>query len=190
MRKIFLQMWVVCFLILTLSIAPYVIAGTVNYTYDEAGRLTREDYGDKAIIYTYDSAGNLLECRTRENKAGNDDETCFINNAFGSPMNTNVKVLREFRNRFLLTNTIGSTFAEFYSTYSPYAADFIAKHPYVRAMVRLSLLPSVGVSWSALHFGLAPTVASIFMILILIGAALVVFFRKGQQRIHAEINAP
>ena len=36
-------------------------AQTVNYSYDDAGRLTRVDYGgDQAISYTYDLAGNLL----------------------------------------------------------------------------------------------------------------------------------
>ena len=181
MRKILSRMWVLCFLVLTLFIAPYAAAGTVTYTYDDAGRLTKEDYGDKAIIYTYDSAGNLLERQVRENKAGDEDESCLIKNAYGSPMNTHVKVLREFRNRFLLTTPIGSTFVDFYSTYSPYAADFLAKHPYVRAMVRLSLLPSVGISWCAIHFGLAPTLASVFMILALLGTALLIFLRKIQQ---------
>ena len=36
-------------------------AGTINYTYDDAGRLIRADYGNgKEITYTYDNAGNLL----------------------------------------------------------------------------------------------------------------------------------
>jgi YD repeat-containing protein len=36
-------------------------AETVRYTYDDAGRLVRVDYGSgKSIIYTYDPAGNLL----------------------------------------------------------------------------------------------------------------------------------
>ena len=36
-------------------------AQSVNYTYDEAGRLTRVDYSDgKSISYAYDLAGNLL----------------------------------------------------------------------------------------------------------------------------------
>ena len=36
-------------------------ADTVNYSYDDAGRLTRVSYGSgKAILYTYDKAGNLL----------------------------------------------------------------------------------------------------------------------------------
>src|SRR5947209_2700881 len=36
-------------------------AETINYTYDDAGRLIRVSYGSgKTIHYTYDQAGNLL----------------------------------------------------------------------------------------------------------------------------------
>ena len=49
------------FLSLTPAITP-VFAGTIDYTYDEAGRLTKVDYGDgKTVEYTYDNSGNLLE---------------------------------------------------------------------------------------------------------------------------------
>lgn len=42
-------------------VAP-VIAETVTYTYDDAGRLVKADYGNgTAIEYNYDNAGNLLE---------------------------------------------------------------------------------------------------------------------------------
>src|SRR5260370_12250812 len=38
-----------------------LLADTVKYSYDDAGRLTIVDYGNgKSIAYTYDSAGNLL----------------------------------------------------------------------------------------------------------------------------------
>ena len=34
---------------------------TVNYSYDDAGRLIKADYGNgQSISYTYDKAGNLL----------------------------------------------------------------------------------------------------------------------------------
>jgi len=37
-------------------------AGTVNYTYDDAGRLIQVEYENgKVITYTYDKAGNLLQ---------------------------------------------------------------------------------------------------------------------------------
>jgi YD repeat-containing protein len=42
-------------------LAAAALAGTVNYTYDDAGRLAKVDYGDgRAISYTYDNSGNLL----------------------------------------------------------------------------------------------------------------------------------
>ena len=38
------------------------LARTVTYTYDAAGRLVQEDYGDgKVVTYTYDATGNLVQ---------------------------------------------------------------------------------------------------------------------------------
>ena len=62
-------------------------------------------------------------------------------------------VLREFRDRFLLINEIGKDFVRLYNTYSPSIADCIARHDSLRAMVRMSLLPVVGMSWVALKIG-------------------------------------
>ena len=47
-------------LILTILLAGLAIAGSVQYTYDAAGRLILADYGNgKTIAYTYDASGNL-----------------------------------------------------------------------------------------------------------------------------------
>ena len=51
-------------MILSLFVSGFVFAGTITYTYDNAGRLTGADYGGgKTIAFTYDNNGNLL---TRE----------------------------------------------------------------------------------------------------------------------------
>ena len=85
---------------------------------------------------------------------------CFIATAaYGSLMEPHVKILRDFRDRFLIGNTIGKRFVCLYYTYSPPIADFIAKHDSLRAMVRISLFPVVGVSWIALKIGPVLTVA-------------------------------
>ena len=85
---------------------------------------------------------------------------CFIATAaYGSLMEPHVKILRDFRDQFLLGNTAGKNVVGLYNTYSPPMADFIAKHNVLRAMVRISLLPVVGVSWIARKIGLASTVA-------------------------------
>ncbi len=79
---------------------------------------------------------------------------CFIATAaYGSPVQPYVKILRKFRNRFLLNNNIGKFFVNFYYKYSPPMADFIAKHANMRAIVRVSLLPVVGMSWFAMKIG-------------------------------------
>jgi len=85
---------------------------------------------------------------------------CFIATAaYGSLMEPHVRILRDFRDRFLLGNMVGKGFVRLYYTYSPPIADFIAKHDSLRAMVRISLFPVVGVSWIALKIGSLSTVA-------------------------------
>ena len=63
--------------------------------------------------------------------------SCFIvTAAYGSPMQTFVKILREFRVRFLLTNSIGKAFVKFYYKYLSSMANFIAEHATLRVVVR------------------------------------------------------
>jgi subtilisin family serine protease len=97
---------------------------------------------------------------------------CFIATAaYGSPMAPQVKVLRDMRDRFLLCSDLGKTLVDVYYAYSPAAADFIAEHAGLRAVVRMGLLPLVGVSWVALKIGLVPTIGFflVFGICFLIG---------------------
>ena len=85
---------------------------------------------------------------------------CFIATAaYGSLMEPHVKILRDFRDRFMIGNTAGKIFVRLYYTYSPPVADFIAKHDSLRTMVRISLLPLVSVSWIILKIGTESTVA-------------------------------
>lgn len=81
-----------------------------------------------------------------------DDQKCFIATAaFGSPMEEHVQTLRKFRNQFLLTNAGGKRFVEFYYTYSPPVADFIARHEILRTAVRVALWPLVFMADLAVH---------------------------------------
>ncbi len=104
---------------------------------------------------------------------------CFIATAaYGSLMEPHVKVLRELRDHFLLTNPVGKAFVDLYYTYSPPVADFITSHDTLRALVRWSLLPLVSISWIALNLGPTATIALAFLLLVLIGATMIVLFRK------------
>jgi uncharacterized protein (TIGR03437 family) len=45
-----------------LLIAATGAGGNLNYSYDDAGRLVRVDFGNgKALLYSYDAAGNILD---------------------------------------------------------------------------------------------------------------------------------
>jgi hypothetical protein len=89
---------------------------------------------------------------------------CFIATAaYGSPMEGHVKILRDFRDRFLLTNFAGKAFVDMYYRYSPPVADFIADHETLRASARLCLLPIVGAGWITLHLGLLPIMIILFL---------------------------
>jgi hypothetical protein len=103
---------------------------------------------------------------------------CFIATAaYGSPMEPHVKILRKFRDRFLIDSKIGRKFVEIYYTYSPPIADFIAKHASLRIMVRLSLLPFVGMSWAVLKLGPGYSLA----IMLLFGSVLMGLVRFRQK---------
>ncbi|MBU0988466.1 MAG: S8 family serine peptidase [Proteobacteria bacterium] len=95
---------------------------------------------------------------------------CFIATAaYGSLTAPHVKILREFRDHFLLGNSMGRGFVRFYYTYSPSLAKFIVEHDNIRALVSVGLLPIVGISWVALQIG----PASILALLLLFIAGLI-----------------
>jgi hypothetical protein len=97
---------------------------------------------------------------------------CFIATVTnGSRMESHGKVLWEFRDEFLLANSMCSFFVNLYYTYSPPVADFISRYNTLRTMVRWSLTPLVGLSWLALTLG--PSAA------ILVLALVVVFLVMG-----------
>ena len=99
---------------------------------------------------------------------------CFIATAaYGSPVEPHVKILRQFRDGFLLTNTVGRTFVRLYYEYSPSIAKFISGHESFRMVVRWGLLPLVGMSWSLLRFGFLPTTVFLLLVLIFISYGLI-----------------
>lgn len=69
---------------------------------------------------------------------------CFIaTSAYGSPWAAEVQILRQFRDQYLLTNTLGRAFVDLYYAISPPIADFISEHPGLKPTVRAALLPAV-----------------------------------------------
>ena len=72
---------------------------------------------------------------------------CFIATAiYGTPMASEVKVLRGFRDEYLLTNPIGEGFVKTYYKISPRIADFVREHPVLKRVVRSALKPLIWIS--------------------------------------------
>jgi len=62
---------------------------------------------------------------------------CFIATAaYGSYLQKDVQLLRNFRDTYLLTNVLGKEFVNVYYEYSPPIASYIANHEYLRTFTR------------------------------------------------------
>jgi hypothetical protein len=137
------------------------------------------DLGAPAVAVKSSGGGTIVA----SDGGGGGGGGCFIATAaYGSLMEPHVKILREFRDRFLIGNRIGDSFVRLYYTYSPPIADFIAEHDSLRAMIRISLLPVVGMSWIALKLGCAPTIA--LMLFLSLGVIVFVSLRRNNRLIQ------
>ena len=122
--------------------------------------------------------------------AGSADKGCFIATAaYGSPMEHHVRILRDFRDRFLLTNTVGHAFVDLYYACSPPLADFMSRHKTLRTIVRWSLLPLVAASWTLLELGPAQRLpmVSLYGALFIFGLGL---FRMGSMKGEGQTYNP
>jgi len=158
----------------------------LGHSYEENGTYTVrveviDSWGNRAIGTLDVEVTNAPESTTSGSKGK--DGLCFIATAaYGSPINTYVNVLREFRNRFLLTTSVGKAFVDLYYTCSPPVAEFIANHETLRVVVRWSLLPVVFMGWMAINLGPVLTLAFVLLFLSLISSTMLVLFRRIHQR--------
>jgi len=109
--------------------------------------------GDVATIDDVDAAQTSIKMEGDYSITANFGAVsgCFIATAsYGTPMAEEVQILREFRDRYLLTNRAGKTFVGFYYTLSPPIAGLITEHAGLRSIVRTGLVPAVEISTLAL----------------------------------------
>lgn len=103
-----------------------------------------------------------------------DDKKCFIATAaFGSDMAPEVQSFREFRNKFLLTSSLGKDFVHFYYEHSPKYANIIAKNDFLRASVRAALWPVLGFAKLSVAVGFIPAFMGLMMLMGLASTAVV-----------------
>jgi hypothetical protein len=94
---------------------------------------------DKSVTATFTSNSSPAP-----GDSGGSGGGCFIATAaYGSYIDPHVYVLRNFRDRYLLTNSLGQSFVNSYYRYSPPVADLIGKHESLKIAARWALTPVV-----------------------------------------------
>ena len=113
--------------------APYHYKASIN------GACTNTDNAS-AYLSQSDNQTDVID---KENS-----RRCFIATAaFGSPESTSVRILRDFRDKYLLPYRTGQRFVDLYYTVSPPMAEFIEDHPPASFIVRIALLPAVAIAF-------------------------------------------
>ena len=107
---------------------------------------------------------------------------CFIATAaYGSDQASDVVVLRDFRDRYLLTHPPGRAFVATYYRLSPPIAGLVARHESLRFAVRATLLPIVG---AIKHPVLATLVLACAVAIVLRRRHRVATIRRGRGLTH------
>jgi len=103
---------------------------------------------------------------------------CFIATAaYGRPSHPQVRILRDFRDRYLMRSAFGRRLVDLYYRYSPAAAEAIDSHKLLRLAARVCLAPLVVLSFLALKLG--PVLfAALLVSAFLCPAGIVLFQRK------------
>ena len=107
---------------------------------------------------------------------------CFIATAaYGTTMAQEIEILREFRDEYLLSNSVGQALVGLYYRVSPPMAEFITEHPSLKPIVRVGLLPAVAVSTLVMNTTPVEKMAMIGLLaLVSVAVAVRVTRRRGR----------
>ncbi len=134
--------------------------------------------GDSDGLTAGESVCKVVPKRFRKQRGedkGSKGGRCFVATAaYGSIMHPYVKALRTFRDKHLLTNSMGRAFVNLYYKYSPPLADIIRDSETLRFSSRVLLSPLVlAVVFPAESLGL---------LFVFLGVSVVVFRKRGKQK--------
>ena len=158
----------------TLGGTTYDFSGWLGDTTAGTNSVTIEMTDDKSIRAQYvaewggDDDGHSID----EDWGSKGGKGCFIATAaYRTPLHPAVRLLRNFRDRRLLTNGIGRTFVAAYYRWSPPAARVIAGSTVLRLLARVALIPVIAFAAIVLKLGWLVS-------LLLMTAVMVLGFRK------------
>ncbi len=99
---------------------------------------------------------------------------CFIATAaYGSPLHPSVRILQDFRDRYLMPSRMGRKFVDLYYRYSPFCTNLIEKHRLLKISAQLNLLPLIILSYTTVHF--SPFMTAVMLLFV----SLLPFFLIG-----------
>ncbi len=169
------------FLTLDCGLFSYVISDVWCYfDEDDKDKLIPVEEGDYVVVRgNCTGKGAMLSVTIRHCSSveaiepPDDDGWCFIATAaYGSYMDSNVDILRQFRDSYLMTNPVGRGLVSAYYRLSPPVARFMDNHPGSKPVVRGMLWPAVALSRVAVSTTLVQKMAA-FGGLALVSLALV-----------------
>ena len=112
---------------------------------------------------------------------------CACASAYAGTDDSNLNIIRQFRDSYLMTNPVGRGVAAlYYNVFSPPVAHFIDTHPQVKPLARAALTPVIAASTVAVDTTL-PEKIVIISAVALACAALVVLIRRQRTK-RAQIS--
>jgi hypothetical protein len=106
-------------------------------------------------VFTISAPSNEDSCTCARTGGGR----CFIATAaYGSEADAPVVLLRQFRDGYMSTNSVGAGLVSAYYRLSPAIAELLDDHPSLKPLARLGLAPAVASSALAVEADLASKV--------------------------------
>jgi hypothetical protein len=110
-------------------------------------------------------------------------QACFIATAaYGSSLDPRLQIFRDFRDQYLMPNPLGKELVRLYYRYSPPAADFIARHEFLRAVARVGLVPLLAASAFFVLATLWQKLAALVFLAVALAALAVLIRRRTRRR--------
>lgn len=123
---------------------PHGSGSDTTYIYEGKGNFYVKVFAANESSWTIEIEDNISKSATPEPvtpKPSSGDSGgksgCFIATAaYGTPAAKEIAILREFRDKVLLRNSVGDGLVDFYYRTSPPIADIISRHAVLRTIVR------------------------------------------------------